>query len=376
MTPADTRAVTRVATIDGLRGAAAMLVVLYHLEEAVSRTADAWLWLPFEAVARLGFLGVDIFFVISGFVIALSVSRAAPTWGYLGRFVLRRSIRLDPPYWTAIALELLLLAATLRIATELPVVWPSGAQLVAHLFYAQELLGYGSVVAIFWTLCYEIQFYVFYVLLVVMRPRLPAALRGPAAAVIGAALLFALSLWTRYWPPDWLPHGLAINRWFQFHLGVLTWRAVTDRRELTALVSAWAAVAVAVFLSGAPLAQLLSVAVSALVLAATRVPALARALEVRPLLWLGSISYSLYLFHSSVGWRFVSLMQRLMPGPWHAPRALAVYTAGIAVCVVFAAIMSRLVERPVLRLAQRVRLPLRDTWTGATPHARPAAAAT
>lgn len=367
---------SRVATIDGLRGAAAMLVVLYHLEEAISRTADGWLWLPFKAVAQLGFLGVDIFFVISGFVIALSVSRAAPTWSYLGRFVLRRSIRLDPPYWTAIALELLLLAVALRIAPEIPVTWPSVPQLVAHVFYAQELLGFGSVIAIFWTLCYEIQFYVFYVALFVARPRLPVALQGATAAVVGAALLFGLSLWTRYWPPEWLPQGLAINRWFQFYLGALTWRAVTDRRQVTTLAAAWVAVVACVLGSGAPAAQLLAVGVSALVLASTRLPALARSLEVRPLLWLGSISYSLYLYHSSVGWRFVSLMQRLMPGPWQPFRALAVYSAGIALCVVFAAIMSRLVERPFLRLAQRVRLPLRDTRTSPASLVPPAVALT
>jgi peptidoglycan/LPS O-acetylase OafA/YrhL len=364
MAVGDSRAATRVATIDALRGAAAMLVVLYHLEEAVSRTAEGWLWLPFKSIAQLGFLGVDIFFVISGFVIALSVSRAAPTWSYLGRFILRRSIRLDPPYWTAIVLELVLLAAALRVAPGNPVAWPSGPQLVSHLFYAQELLGYGSVVVIFWTLCYEIQFYVFYVLLTVLRPRLPIALRGSTVAGVGAALIFALSLWTRYWPPEWLPYGVAINRWFQFYLGALTWRAVIDRRQVTALAAAWVAVAVCIVGSSASLTQLLAVVVSMVVLASARLSALARMLEARPLLWLGSISYSLYLYHSSVGWRFVSLMQWVMPGQWLPLRALAVYAAGITLCVLFAAIMSRLVERPFLRLAQRVRLPLREADAG------------
>src|SRR5687767_5931716 len=59
----------RVHTIDGLRGVAATLVVLFHLHGAISRSATDWLWSPIDWIARNGFLGVDIFFVISGFVI-------------------------------------------------------------------------------------------------------------------------------------------------------------------------------------------------------------------------------------------------------------------------------------------------------------------
>ena len=78
-----------------------------------------WLWAPVDWIARNGFLGVDIFFVISGFVIALSVSKGAPTFGYFGRFIVRRSIRLDPPYWSSILLEVLLLHLSLRLFSDL-----------------------------------------------------------------------------------------------------------------------------------------------------------------------------------------------------------------------------------------------------------------
>ena len=137
-----------------------------------------WLWAPVDWIARNGFVGVEIFFVISGFVIALSVSKGAPTPAYFGRFVLRRSIRLDPPYWTAILLELLLLHLTLRLFAGHPVTLPSTAQLVSHVFYLQDLLGYGNIVPIFWTLCYEIQFYAFFVGLVVVGAMLPSRCEG------------------------------------------------------------------------------------------------------------------------------------------------------------------------------------------------------
>lgn len=365
----------RVTTIDGLRGVAAMLVVLFHLHEAISRTATDWLWKPVEAIVARGYLGVDVFFVISGFVIALSVSRGSPTPSYFGRFVLRRSIRLDPPYWAAIGIELALLAVTLRWLPDRGVAFPSGPQIAAHFFYLQELLGYGSIITIFWTLCYEIQFYAFYVGLTVARAQLPSWLRGHGIAASAMAMVFLVSLWTRYWPPAWLPEGLAINRWFQFFLGVLTWRAVTDARRIPALVAAWVFVAASILLAGAPLPQFLAIAVSAIVLASARFPEMGRLLRTRPLLFLGSISYSLYLFHTPFGWRFVSLVQLFFPGPWSPLFALSVYAAGVAVCIAASTVLWRLIEKPLLEFSQRVTLPLRaETPDGAVTAASRAAA--
>ncbi len=362
----------RVTAIDGLRGIAATLVVVYHLHEAIARTAAGWLWAPIDWVARNGFLGVDIFFVISGFVISLSVSRGAPTFAYFGRFILRRSIRLDPPYWSSILLELLLLYVTLRLFPDVLVHLPSGPQLAAHLVYGQELLGYGSIVPIYWTLCYEIQFYAFVVGLVVARPHLPIRMQGPGFTRLAGAALFALSLWIHFWRPAGLPNGLAIDRWFQFFIGVLTWRAITYPGGLRELVVAWGVLIGASLAAGAPMTQYLAIGVSALLIAAARDPRWARPLSSRPLQFLGAISYSVYLSHSSVGWRFVSLMQRLVPGTWTTGFALLVFSVGIVGSIAFAALMWRFIERPCLRLCHHVRLPLR---AAAAPSSSPSATA-
>jgi peptidoglycan/LPS O-acetylase OafA/YrhL len=359
----------RVLAVDGLRGVAALLVVIFHLHGAISRSATGWLWAPLDWAARNGFLGVDIFFVISGYVIALTVSKGAPTPGYFGRFIVRRSIRLDPPYWSAILLEILLLYLTMRMFPGLSVKLPTTPQLLAHLVYAQELLGYGSVVNVFWTLCYEIQFYSFFVGLVVVQAMLPARWRRPLWTGLFYAVLFAFSLWTRYWRPEWLPEGLAIDRWFQFFIGALTWRVVASRGRLMTLVAAWSALAAAVLLARAAPTQLLALFVSGLLVFAAHHERWARLLAVRPLRFLGTISYSLYLYHSSVGWRFVSLAQRLIPGAWDSGVAIAVYVLGVIGSIGFATGMWWLVERPCLKLCQRVRLPLRAALPDSAPQA-------
>jgi peptidoglycan/LPS O-acetylase OafA/YrhL len=350
----------RVQSIDGLRGIAALLVVLFHLHGAVSRTATDWLWPPIDWIARNGAKGVDIFFVISGFVIALSVSKGAATVGYFGRFILRRSIRLDPPYWAAILLEVTLLFLTLRFFPEYPVALPTRPQLISHLFYLQDLLGYGSVVVIFWTLCYEIQFYAFFVGLIVLREHLPTTAQSPRWSSVFAGGLFLLSLWIRFIVPGSAPHGLFIDRWYQFFIGTLTYFAVSEPGRLKALYLAWAALAVVLVSTSASLMQLLPIVVSAWIVFEARHVRWGRLLSSRPVQFLGAISYSLYLYHSSVGWRFVSLMQKLIPGGWSSAMAIAVYLAGIGVSILFSTLMWRFIERPFLLLSKKIRMPLRS----------------
>jgi hypothetical protein len=87
--------------IDALRGIAAFSVACYHitrwsygsLQEPASDFIPSILQVWFDH----GWVGVQVFFVISGFVIAYSVRNARITPGYLANYVLRRSIRLDPP---------------------------------------------------------------------------------------------------------------------------------------------------------------------------------------------------------------------------------------------------------------------------------------
>jgi hypothetical protein len=356
----DTAKVGRIQSIDGLRGIAALLVVLFHLHLAVSRTATEWLWFPIDWIARNGDKGVDIFFVISGFVIAMSVSKGAKTVGYFGRFILRRSIRLDPPYWSAILLELVLLYLTLRLFHDRPVVLPTGPQLASHFLYLQDLLGYGNIVPSFWTLCYEIQFYGFFVGLIVLRHYLPTALQSTRWTTLLLGGLFLLSVLVRFAYPGLAPHGLFIDHWYQFFIGTLTYFAISEPGRLKMLYLAWAALAVVLVSTSTSLIHLLPILVSAWLVLAAHDARWGRVLSGRPLQFLGAISYSLYLYHASVGWRFVSLMQKLIPGKWSSAMAIAIYLAGIGVSILFSGLMWRFFERPFLRLSQKIRMPTRN----------------
>ena len=203
--------------VDGLRAFAAMGVVCVHaggLLHVAADTPGAALIPLIDPYRDLGGVGVDIFFVLSGFVIAHSVGRSRVGASYFGRFVLRRSIRLDVPYVASIALAVGLLAFRGRFGNE-EVDWPTAGQLAAHLLYLQKFLGYDHLMVIYWTLCLEVQFYIAFVLLLWGNARRRRTARGRwpmLVAVGGVAVAFVASL---AWPIGAfeIPHHLE-NVWF------------------------------------------------------------------------------------------------------------------------------------------------------------------
>src|SRR5436190_8707485 len=87
----------KLSNVEALRGLASLAVAWFHLTNQYDWNAVRW-------SGRFGYLGVDCFFVISGFIIPYSLHRAGYTIGGFPRFMARRLVRLEPPYLVAIAL--------------------------------------------------------------------------------------------------------------------------------------------------------------------------------------------------------------------------------------------------------------------------------
>ncbi len=301
----------RFGFIDNLRGLAAIWVVLIHLVPWKSDVAQSvalgpicWLlaW-----PAEYGRQGVTIFFVISGFVIARSLRGAWITPRFFGNFVLRRSIRLDPPYWVSIALMLAVQAGLAMLGggwVASSAQFPTVAEIGAHLIYGQGILGYGHTCIVYWTLCLEVQFYLLFVLL------LGVSQQGFGRSADNSSVPIA-AVWLVF-----LPIALAcllltsdysiIATWFvadfqMFLLGALAAWSITDLRcrlPFWILAAGFAALTV-----GRDWDITLAVATATgvgIYWLALR-PQLASRLECRPLAYLGAISYSLYLVHMPIG---------------------------------------------------------------------------
>lgn len=352
MTPRSPQA--RYAFVDALRGVAAVDVVLYHVY-----TKNLWpmsgyrLPEPLHAICDNGNLGVYIFFVISGFVITQSIRGADITPRFIGWFALRRSLRLDPPYWAAIAAMIALSYVSGRVQRDhaaLPL--PSWDAVIAHLFYLQGFLGYPQIVGVFWTLCYELQFYLALVVLTGLWQWLRPVLRT-RWLVFGPLWIASLVCVAR--SPDPTGEVVFVYAWPYFFLGVVVnW--VHDR-EVPPLALAVVAVGTAAVLPFAPLKVGVALVTAAAIHAVAVAGQLASLTLGRGLQYLGRISYSLYLVHMLIGTPLVRFGLRHL-GPVHFATAVALTCVGVAASVAAAHVMYVVIERPAVHWSRAMRRPL------------------
>jgi peptidoglycan/LPS O-acetylase OafA/YrhL len=286
---------SRFVYADGLRGLAALAVVLCHLESCAPFHTSLTETLPgvFIIIMRHGWLGVEVFFVLSGFVITYSLRGRPITFRVVRNFGLRRWLRLSPPYYATIALALGSLALSNLLLHDRRAAYPSWFTVLVNMMYCQNLVGCANVVSVFWTLCLEMQFYATFVLLLWLGDSSP----GDRAGGIGlAAMLFlnALSILQAFvldLGDRWL-----ITFWYMFFSGYLSYQALVEGR-LKALYLIQLIVLACAGLWGGDDKLLMTAAVMIVFLAAKRIRGIAWVLETRPLQFLGMVSYSLYLIH-------------------------------------------------------------------------------
>lgn len=347
----------RLDNVQALRGVACLLVVLFHLQHwdvAYGANTPVVGWF-----GGFGFAGVDLFFVLSGFIITHTnrhhLGRPAAVPGYL----FRRLWRIFPTYWAALAG---CVAATVLVAGW-PHEWkvPAGrwAQIVAldpRGSFPNAVIGQA------WTLTYELLFYVVFGVLMLVPPRLAAAGLAAWAAAAAAALLGP--------PPDMLVWSPLSPFVLEFLAGCLiawaTARGVTGGRwAAAALAVAWAAVGSAAvgwawpdWSHGAvmshPRPRVLVFGVPAALLVYAAVAAEERS-AWRPGRWLrvlGDASYSLYLTHAHVMIVAVLVGTRVPHTRWPHVGWLAVT---FAACLAVGLAFHYAVERPLLNLARRER---------------------
>lgn len=142
---------TRVNEIDLLRFIAALMVVFYHLAFRGHAADDLSVigYPPLAAFAKYGYLGVQLFFMISGFVILMTAAE-----GGLRSFVVSRVIRLYPAFWACCTITYL----TVQMIGDSRFVASAGQYLV-NMTMLSEFLDVPSIDGVYWSLFVEIRFY-------------------------------------------------------------------------------------------------------------------------------------------------------------------------------------------------------------------------
>ncbi len=314
----------RLPGIDAMRGAAAIAVAWFHLTNTYAGAS--------RDLGALGWLGVDVFFVISGFVIPLSLHRAGYGLGHFPAFMARRLIRLEPPYLASIALVIALQVASRHapgFAGRDPGTEP--AQIALHLAYLIPFSGYAWLSPVYWSLAYEFAFYVAAGLLFPVLWKRPLVVT--VVLVCGASLLVEGRL-----APVETP------RIPLFLMGIAAARRHLRRDSRVSFGVALAAAAALMAIGGGWVSALAGVAAA---LAITRV----RAAAGSSMPWLGRISYSLYLTHVPVGGRVVNLGRRVVEGPF---QEILLSLVALGVSLAAAALFHHVIERPFIGLARRI----------------------
>ena len=168
-------------SVQYLRFLASILVVLYHGTQSLSKDLDSQAFETWNIGAR----GVDIFFVISGFIIVLVTERSHDT---PGRFILKRLWRVAPIYYlaTSAIIAIALVAPALLATTKLEL----GHVVASFLFLPVDhpvAFSTFPVLPVGWTLNCEVQFYVLFAMLFSLPQRMRVAAVSLAIVVLVAA---------------------------------------------------------------------------------------------------------------------------------------------------------------------------------------------
>lgn len=348
----------RFGTIDGLRGVAALAVVFFHLSGNLKLELSQLLPDFIMVAFSYGYLGVPVFFVISGFVISLSIGATTITKQYFGTFVLRRSIRLDPTYWVSILLAITLLfikAKFMGVDFNLP----SFASVFSHMFYLQDILEVKPVISvIYWTLCLEVQLYLFYIITLWLNQKATwlSFINTDIKHTILIVLVGILSLLVDYNIISVSIPGLFISSWHYFLMGVLVSNVIRKSPYSTSILTLWLFIELFFQISITIKAySIAGVVVTLLIYALWKQKKLNSVFTRKEFQFLGAISYTLYLVHPDIGWKVISVGKLLIGNNMSPLLSFILFIVGILASISFAYLLHLIVEKPTLHLCNRLK---------------------
>lgn len=344
--------------LDALRGLSAFTVVMFHFY--INLVPFLQNPLPSELCTLLRFFkyNVMIFFVLSGFVIAYSLKDAVVTGSYYVNFIFRRFIRLDPPYWCIILLTLgmAFISQYFFKATSLNTI-PSIPVLVSHFFYLQEFLEHEHFILVSWTLCYEVQFYLYFVGILWLHQSwtknvLSRTLQSQTFLSLLLFLPCLIPVGQKYEMIPLIP-GLFSNLFYSFLSGVVICWKMEGKLNRGLF---WGYTLFLGFFCALPL----NMEGTYCFFIFLTIYALAKYNKLSwtggPILqYLGQISYSLYLIHFLVGSRAQALMLRILGLELSLWQGFVVFSLSILISIVAAHIFYLFVEKPCLKWSQQFK---------------------
>lgn len=314
-----------------IRGIAAMAVCLFHFSKGIiERASVSDVFMPYAWV------GVEIFFVISGFVIPYAMLRLPFKTKHYGGYLLKRLVRIEPAYLTSIALVLFLnyVSSLFTIYKGAPFS-VSGNNILLHLGYLVDFFDGEWLNPVYWTLAIEFQYYLLIGFLLILWNR-----NNNFMTIISFIAFLALS----FWPQEAV--GL-FKHTDIFSIGIICAFYKKEYLKKSHFLFIVAIIGAIIFYHHSYVIGVLSVG------ATLGIAFLDSIKNFNWLVFFGNISYSLYLVHVPIGGRVINLGKRLDGG--YLSQVLIILIA-VIVSVLAAWLFYICIEKPSHRWSRKIRL--------------------
>jgi peptidoglycan/LPS O-acetylase OafA/YrhL len=342
----------RIKFIDGLRAIAVIMVVLFHFyyqqisEAGVQQVEPLYL----QDIFQYGNMGVYIFFVISGFIVSYVTYNRVRSLNYIANFIVKRQVRLDPPFWLTIMLGVFLAFLSVKVLHK-EVYIPNIKDVFLNIVYLFDIFNRYDIIRVGWTLCLEIQFYLVFIVITYTLNRYIKSFRM-RIGVYG--FLFGLSILSFTFFHSVLA-AFILNYWFVFFLGVsitlLLYNEISERLFLIILIVPYCAL----FTGAAMIPIYFSTATALLIFLAFKFGRENSWLSNRFFQFYGLISYSLYLTHCLIGNKLIRLLKSYLE--WDAQSietTVGILMLSFAISTIFAYLFYQVIEKRSIIWSKRM----------------------
>jgi peptidoglycan/LPS O-acetylase OafA/YrhL len=326
---------SRLEELDSLRGLAAISVLIFHYFYLFNNLYKHPFNIPDWIEA--GHMGVPLFFMISGFVIFMSVSNQASPLG----FIWSRWSRLFPVYWAAVLLTSSIVSIFGLENKELLL-----HEVLLNLTMVQSLLGVPNADDSYWTLLLELFFY-FWILMLLICKQLKNIEKwllfwiSMAGGVTFAAEILGLSI-------SWKLERLFLTEYIYFFAsGICFYLIYTNKNTNLSYVILVLSVVFIFVISAHNQKHFLSIFICYGTFTLFILNKLSF-LKIKPLVFLGSISYSLYLVHQNIGYVIINKSYEYNLSAFVAISSATLVSFFIAILLTF------YIERPILKFLRKV----------------------
>jgi peptidoglycan/LPS O-acetylase OafA/YrhL len=343
----------RLTFIDGLRGIACLMVFAHHgrgfLYLHRTNSIQDWLYL----VGLYGNLGVPIFFVLSGFVMAYSV-RNIKIWNFkiLINFFLRRLVRLTPPYYISIIISSFFLLIRIKLSKYFHY-FPDLITFLSHLFYLEGLLNLNNINVVYWTICIEIQFYLFFGVLCFICYLLSTKYKITNIDIYVFLMTFIISLLRLYYNPDEIT-VVFFPSWSMFVLGIISFWVFNGRIDFKYGISLFILILILVFCNFNDSLACGNLIYFSIIIA-SYYGKLTSWLSRPVIQFFGKISFSFYLIHAPLLIFINGFHLRLGLEKTYIMEML-IFLIALALTTLLATIMYYIVEVPAISWSHKVKL--------------------